>query len=294
MSAPNFRELLRIDEERLASQLRSVRAAITHAGEKGRGLEHEAISVLRRLLPAEYGLATGFIAAAQLEETGRSVVELSPQIDIIIYDAVRGGALIDLGSSQVFPIECVVGVVEVKATLYDQIPDLYRDSAAVRSLRQRHYLLDHRREQDLLREYEDHIDTLAQGGEAWMGRVRRATIADMFPPPRAVSVEWLPVRCFALAFEYGREFDAEAAQRRAEEKFVSPGHLHAAFVPGTCVLWNELADKDPSREGKVRVETGEPFAVFRHRLVDALSNFPRPAWGASMDLRPYFGEAPDL
>lgn len=77
-------------------------------GERGRLLEGAISDLLRELLPKKYSIGTGIIvnnAGAQ-----------SSQIDIVIYDEQMNIHL-NLGDSKIFPIECVYGTVEVKATL---------------------------------------------------------------------------------------------------------------------------------------------------------------------------------
>src|SRR5262245_8320044 len=110
--SPNFQELAAIEEQMLASRLEAARLVITHGGEKGRSLEAEVNALLRTFLPAEYGLSTGFIAYHS-ERT----IRLTPQLDIIIYDAVRSGTNARMATCDVYPIEAVYGYVEVKASL---------------------------------------------------------------------------------------------------------------------------------------------------------------------------------
>lgn len=288
MSTPDFAQLLRVEEEILAAQLRAVRASIAHPGEKGRGLEQHAVALLRRFLPAEYGVATGFIAAAHCREGGGHDVTLSPQCDAIIFDAIRGAPIVDLGSCHVLPLECVHAAVEVKTTLYGSADDLYGWSARVRQLRTRHYMFDPDRE-------------VNPGAEARRGarRVWHAAAGTSSPDsvgvimPRQQAIAWLPVRCFALAFEIGGgdSFSLDRARQHLAERFVDPGHFHAVLVPDRCVLWNERADRDPTQLGKVSGSDVTPLATFRHRLLDALANFPRPSADATMDLTPYFESA---
>lgn len=59
--APQFSELNAIEEKLLLAKLGAVRAAIAHAGEKGRALENGVRTFLRSILPAEYGLSNGFV-----------------------------------------------------------------------------------------------------------------------------------------------------------------------------------------------------------------------------------------
>jgi len=107
---PDFATLTRLEDAALSAKLEAVRAIIAHAGEKGRALEEAVTSLLRDILPAEYGLSTGFIAYHADE-----AVRLSPQLDIIIYDAVRTGPLARFTACDVIPLEAVLGYVEVKA-----------------------------------------------------------------------------------------------------------------------------------------------------------------------------------
>jgi hypothetical protein len=110
--APQFSELNAIEEKLLQAKLDAVRAAIVHAGEKGRALENGVRALLRSILPAEYGLSTGFVVFHTNEGP-----RLSSQLDIIIYDTIRSGPIISLETCDVFPLEGVYGYVEVKATL---------------------------------------------------------------------------------------------------------------------------------------------------------------------------------
>ena len=94
--SPQFAELNRIEEDLLVAKLESVRASISHAGEKGRALERAVHSLLRSILPAEYGLSTGFVVF-HTDDGPR----LSSQLDIIIYDAIRSGPIISIETCDV-------------------------------------------------------------------------------------------------------------------------------------------------------------------------------------------------
>jgi hypothetical protein len=286
---PNFAELLRVEEAVFAAQLSAIRAAITHPGEKGRGLEQHVAAILRRFLPAEYGIATGFIACARCQESGGHQIELSPQTDVIVYDAIRGSPIVDLGSSQVLPIECVHAAIEVKSSLYRMVDEIYDWSSKIRTLTTRHYLFDPEREVN------PQLELRREFAEALAGSVLETSSETLLLDlPRAQMREWMPIRCFALAFEYDnrKAYSLDAARDDLTRAFVDPGHLHAVLVPERCVLWNELANEDASKLGNVAGSEHAPLATFRHRLLDALANFPRPSADATMDLRPYFGGAP--
>ena len=109
---PDFKELTKIEMRALEDQLKSVRQVLSHAGEKGRVLEGYIIAFLRKILPSEYGIGTGFIAYH-----GPKGTKLSSQIDIIIYDAIRCAPIVKFETCDVFPLESVYAYIEVKACL---------------------------------------------------------------------------------------------------------------------------------------------------------------------------------
>ena len=109
---PSFSKISLIEERGLLDKLQLARELISHPAEKGRSLEEEVAAILRTILPPEYGVGTGFVVFH-----GKQGPELSTQLDIIIYDAVRSGPLGRLAACEVYPIEGVYGYVEVKASI---------------------------------------------------------------------------------------------------------------------------------------------------------------------------------
>lgn len=109
----DFGALTSIEEDFLSAKLQSLRMSISHSGEKGRSLESIVSNFLRDILPSEYGISTGFVAYHASE----GEIKLSPQLDIIIYDAIRCGPIVRLSTCEVFPLEAVYAYVEVKASI---------------------------------------------------------------------------------------------------------------------------------------------------------------------------------
>jgi hypothetical protein len=109
--AADFSTFVHFEEKALSANLEMARAAAEHGG--GEGFLQESVRrLLRAHLPAEYGVSTGFVA-----HHGAGGVNLSPPLDVILYDAVRSGPLVKLDAFDVFPLEAVYGYVAVKATL---------------------------------------------------------------------------------------------------------------------------------------------------------------------------------
>jgi len=83
---------------------------INHNVSKGTHRENALKEFLQKgRLPMKYGIGSG-------EIIGRAT-NVSKQSDLIIYDQLNGFSLIYDEQTQVYPIECVAGVVEVKSTL---------------------------------------------------------------------------------------------------------------------------------------------------------------------------------
>lgn len=95
---------LRIEKEFFSS-------LTSHPGEVGRLNETHLVRMLRRYLPAKFGIGTGFMVS------GGEHGIMSPQCDIIIYDALNNAPFYSSEAWQIYPIEIVYGVIEVKTKI---------------------------------------------------------------------------------------------------------------------------------------------------------------------------------
>jgi hypothetical protein len=146
MGNPSFDEINELEAASLENRWKIIRYAIGHPGEKGAAAEFEVIKLLREILPAEYGLTTGFIAHIDNErfpdEQNKPIIGLTTQLDVIIYDALRCSPLVNLGTCSVVPLEAVYGYVEVKGCLYEnKIQEILEQSKDVRCLKRRFYYI---------------------------------------------------------------------------------------------------------------------------------------------------------
>lgn len=88
----------------------SISAEISHHGSKGTYRENTLKKFLSEgRLPTRYGIGAGEIVGP--------VHNVSRQSDLIIFDRLNGISLIYDENTQVYPIECVAGTIEVKSTL---------------------------------------------------------------------------------------------------------------------------------------------------------------------------------
>jgi hypothetical protein len=252
---PDFLELSRIEEQLLASKLDAVRAVIEHAGEKGRSLEGETISLLRTFLPSEYGLSTGFVVFQDSNE-----IRLSPQLDIIIYDALRSGPLARFGTCDVFPLEAVYGYIEVKASLRscstkgqdtdwptDSLEKCIDNNQVLRCMVDRRYM-------------------------AISGKTSAAQISIVDP---------IPIRAYVLAFSaYGsvakepKQFAQRMANYLAQ---VGKAHLHGIFIAGLALYMTVPVETTlPVPEAhNVKYVVDHALAEFKWTLLHDLGRYPR-------------------
>jgi hypothetical protein len=261
---PNFSELLTLDEAALAARLQAVRAAISHAGEKGRSLEHSVTEVLRAMLPAEYGLTSGFVAFH-----GADGPKLTPQLDVIIYDANRCGPLARLGACDILPLEAVYGYVEVKALVRasNNLDNPPRDSL------------------------EACIKTNSE-----LSTLRERWFYESFPSSQ-VKIQlkkrtWLRMRGYLVAFSVSDELSSpEVLARRIADVSAHYGattHLHGLFVVGQGFYATRAVDEGEPLH-RVRYTQQHALAAFRASLLAGLSRFRRFGETASPALNQYFG-----
>jgi hypothetical protein len=271
MEAPDFSTLTGLEEATLCAKLDAIRATISHAGEKGRSLEQAVVMLLREFLPDEYGLATGFIA-----HHADGTVKLSPQLDIIIYDALRAGPLALLPACDVFPLEAVYGYIEVKATLRSS-----SDSVDAPSKNSIEHCLTQNRELRRMVQRRYH----AQVPGTVVGSARRQET-------------WVPIRGFVVAFapEGTVASDADTfAQRMADvsRRLGSPTHLHGVFVAGHGYFKTRPVNPSTARPEDmwhVRYVQEHGLAAFKMDLLHGLARFPRYSsdWTPAVD--DYFAE----
>jgi len=263
IEAPDFASLSHIEENLLVAKLEAIRKSIAHAGEKGRFLERAVWHLLRDLLPSEYGLGTGFVV--WLSPTGP---QLSRQLDIIIYDAIKSGPLIKLETCDVFPLEAVYGYVEVKASL--------RSSAAVPPPH-------------------DSIEACAERNKQVRSMNRRQfrVRGDGNPAPmHLVESERRSLRSFIFAFEAdssaGDPPTFAERMHAAQVQAGTPAHLHGVFIANHGLfVTRPVNPQTAAPEDYFQVEpiAEHSLAVFKSHLLYQLSTFERPQqdWVPAID-----------
>jgi hypothetical protein len=271
--SPKFAELNKIEEELLVAKLEATRKSIFHAGEKGRALEFEVRTLLRTILPAEYGLSTGFVVY-HTEDGPR----LSSQLDIVIYDAIRSGPVISLETCDVFPLEAIYGYVEVKATLQSSSDEAkeYADNSIEQCL------LKNRE----LRGMKDR--------RYWTPMVGSSVKSGL------IKHEWMSVRSYVFAFEpegsVAKDLD-QLAQRMANmsKKLGPPTHLHGVFVANHGFLYTRPVDTRNAVQDDyyhVGYTSDHPLLALKTQLLQGLARFPRPQEEWSPAIEQYFQHEP--
>jgi hypothetical protein len=120
----------------VAAQMRSEfeqsRSAMSHPGLKGANAENIVRDFFRQHLPKRIGIGTGVAVDCH----GAA----SRQLDIVFYDSLRTPILFSNGDTQVFPVESILAVMEVKSTLtMKELDSMFKNMLSVKSLQKSAY-----------------------------------------------------------------------------------------------------------------------------------------------------------
>ncbi|MCK4679355.1 MAG: hypothetical protein KAT48_14570 [Bacteroidales bacterium] len=251
-----YSEFISIEKKALAGRLSAVRAVLRHAGEKGRALEHEVASLLRAFLPNEYGISTGFIAY----HTHKGP-KLSSQLDIIIYDALRGSPLVNFETCAIFPIEFVFGYIEVKAVLTSS-PDTakkYAENSIEKCIQKNKELRSIRKR------------------KFWIPIPRSQTAVQL------IERDWLPIRSYIFAYngegKITKDPQAMATRMANFMKLTGqPVHLHGVLLTDGTYFETVPVDSPKANSNDyfhVRYATENTLGMFKASLISALVRFDR-------------------
>lgn len=126
MPAPLVNKILESLNREVINQL-DLAASIKHPGENGRAREQVIAMFLRRIVPKEFGIDTGFVFDAQ--------GKISRQIDLVLY---RTGyhPVFEIGGIKHFMIESVVAVFENKSSIgsRDKLDSAIENIVSVKAL----------------------------------------------------------------------------------------------------------------------------------------------------------------
>lgn len=129
-----FPAMLGLASKDLELSLRKVRAAVDHNLSSGQSLEEAVRVFLRKHLPTSIGVAQGQIVDAS--------GGITKQLDVIVYDPQATPVLYtsEEEGHRLFPVEGVLGVVEVKASLSaSMLPSIIANMGSVKNLQKTAY-----------------------------------------------------------------------------------------------------------------------------------------------------------
>ncbi|EJF1756886.1 DUF6602 domain-containing protein [Vibrio cholerae] len=121
-------------------EVRKINEQLQHSGLKGTANEDALISLLEKYLPENIGVNIGTVIRSSIEKNNdkdeyTQKINQSRQADIILYDKYHYQNMFGLSSIGLFPIEVVLGVIEVKTTLdEEQLHSAIRNLQSIQSL----------------------------------------------------------------------------------------------------------------------------------------------------------------
>jgi hypothetical protein len=292
---PDFHDFASAEEDLLRSKLNSIKTSLSHPGEKAESAGIEMRQLIRDLLPSEYGVGTGFIAyhanesieEKQIVDKGatsyrytyhadRDSITLSAQLDIVIYDALKSGPIIRLGTCEVFPLEGVYGYIEVRSSIGKRkdkqgktaMQGIFEKSNALQSLRTRLY---------------------------WRPLKGTYNRAVAFPFPLR---ECIPIRSYVFILDgeaLGSKKEIhEIIQADFQNYCGSEAFVHGVYVNGKG-FYRSIASEESMTKAKCTISllNGAPLSEFKKALYIDLSRFQRAPDGCTIAVDKYFDQTGD-
>lgn len=112
--------------KKLAADFDFLSSQLAHRPTSGTAREFAIKEVLRQYLPQKLAVGSGAVISSD--------GQISKQMDIVIYDALNTPILFSAGDTQIFPVECVYAVIEIKSRLNTQ--ELKKSAEVIRSIKQ--------------------------------------------------------------------------------------------------------------------------------------------------------------
>lgn len=112
--------------KKLTADFDFLSSQLVHRPSSGAAREFAIKEILRQYLPQKLAVGSGVVISSD----GRT----SRQMDIIIYDSLNTPLLFSAGDTQIFPVECVYAVIEVKSMLNAQ--ELKKSAEIIHSIKQ--------------------------------------------------------------------------------------------------------------------------------------------------------------
>lgn len=118
--------------EKMRSDLKQARSALSHPGMKGASAEDSFRAFLREYLPRSLDVSSGVLVDAK--------GNVSRQMDVIVSDAAKTPVFYRSRENRVIPVECAYAVIEVKSKLDAQELDkAIENMLSVRNLKKTAY-----------------------------------------------------------------------------------------------------------------------------------------------------------
>lgn len=259
-----------IRAKELESKIGAVVTILKHHGEVGRNIEEIVRQTLREYVPQKFGIETGFVRS--LEDSNWE----SSQIDLLLTRQDTGHPLAVFPGTKVFPIESVIGFIEVTKVLNRQkLEDDFKKVKDLKHRVKRHYTLPRNiaRMMGILPKVENQSEE-----EILKDRITRVGIQSMDCEPRffyfAFSTEWKKTKtiCENIA-SVGRKYQT---------------HLHGMLILDTG-YFKHTPTSDPKTAYEISYVTDVPsaFIMFMHDLIDALQTFTIVPEQATVPLSEY-------
>jgi hypothetical protein len=265
----------------LASQIALAIDTVPHGGDMGHTIEDILRNVLREYIPKRFSVEKGFVRSLGREMTPEELKWKSHSVDILFTHGDSGLVLSSQPNTKVFPLESVLGFMEVTKTIDRQ--KLHDDFQKVRELKhqvRRYCWCSLAKAQELgVLKLEDYCAKMNMPLEvaSRFARNYRVVVPYNDLEPRfyyfAYSTRWSdPETICQNIYEASEEFGVQL-----HGMLILDRGLFRREIGSQQVVYNYIEELD------------EAFALFMHSLIDSLMTFAKIPEGTSIPLDIYQG-----
>ena len=268
--------------EVLASQIALAVDAVPHDGDMGHTIEDILRKVLREYVPKRFGVERGFVRSLGKEMSPEELMWKSRSMDVLFTHGDSGLVLSSQPNTKVFPLESVLGFMEVTKTVDRQ--KLREDFEKVQELK--HQVLRYC--------WCSIAKAEAMGVLNMEDYCARANIpierARRFSRNYRVVVPYNDLEPRFYYFAYSTTWtDSETVCRNIHEAIQDFGvHLHGMLILDKGFFRRDTGSEEVTYDYYTE-DLDQAFALFMHSLIDSLMTFVKIPEGTSIPLDIYQG-----
>jgi len=252
------------------ARLNTVISGLQHQGEAGKNIESVVRELLLEYLPGKFGIETGFVRSLQNPNWE------SHQTDLLFTHKVAAHPLAVFPGSKVFPLETIIGFMEVTKRLSrSKLFEDFKKISPLKHMDNRYYIIPTNRAREF-----GFLPKLNNPSPEELLRDRISRVK--------INISDLQPRFFYFAFTSTWHKPISICKNLAEAGRKHDIHLHGMLVLDSGYYKHTPRASDSTPYGVSFInKMPNAFIVFIHDLIDSLQTFSEPPPGASIPVVDY-------